>query len=80
MREVTSQAIGVPSTSARAHGVRSMATSAIFFKNFSVKAVREAASWESASVFTSFYLEDVQFSFQGSFGLGPFVAANAVIQ
>ena len=69
-----------PSTSTRAHSVRGMATSIAFNKNCSVKSVMEAACWKSASVFTSFYLRDVQFSYQGGFGLGPFVAANEVIQ
>ena len=69
-----------PTTSARAHSVRGMATSVAFSRNCSVKAVMESSCWRSASVFTSFYLKDVQFSYQGGFGLGPFVAANAVIQ
>ena len=85
IREVISQALAAspspgPSTSTRAHSVRGMATSVAFNKNCSVKAVMEAACWRSASVFTSFYLKDVQCSYQGGFGLGPFVAANAVVQ
>ena len=40
--------------------------------------VLEAATWSSASVFTSFYLSDVQFSSSQGFGLGPVVAAGAV--
>ena len=41
--------------------------------------VLEAATWKSASVFTSFYLKDVQYTFEDGFGLGPFVAAASVI-
>ena len=84
MREVISQALASspgpgPSTRPGAHSIRGMATSSAFLKNSSVKAVMEAAYWKSASVFTSFYLKDVQFEYQGGYGLGPFIAANAVI-
>ena len=44
-----------------------------------LSAVLEAATWSSASVFTSFYLSDVQFSSSVGFSLGPVVAAGAVV-
>ena len=59
----------------RTHSIRSMATSA-FFKNWSLSSVFEAASWRSNTVFTSFYLKDVQYIFKGVRSLGPFVAAG----
>ena len=68
-----------PLTVPRAHSIRGVATSVSFLRNYSVRSVLESACWKSASVFTSFYLTDVQFSFRGGFGLGPFVAANMVI-
>ena len=83
LREVISQAydsgsIPGPSSRPRAHSIRGMATSVSFLRNFPVKKVLEAACWSSSSVFTSFYLKDIQFSFEGGFGLGPFVAASCV--
>ena len=66
-------------TSFRAHSVRSVATSTAFARNVPVSSLLEAASWCSASVFTSFYLRDVQFESNQGFSLGPFVAAGAVV-
>ena len=63
----------------RAHSVRSVATSTAFARNVPVSSLLEAASWSSASVFTSFYLRDVQFESNQGFSLGPFVAAGAVV-
>ena len=84
LREVISEAYASeagpgPSTSPRAHSIRGMATSVSFLRNASISKVMEAACWKSSTVFTSFYLKDVQFSFQDGFGLGPFVAANAIV-
>ena len=84
LREVISQALDAetdpgPSVSRRAHSVRSVATSAAFHRNFSVSSILEAATWKSPSVFTSFYLKDVQFSSAEGFSLGPFVAANCIL-
>ena len=45
----------------------------------SVSALLEAATWRSSTVFTSFYLRDVQFESAQGFSLGPVVAAGAVI-
>ena len=44
-----------------------------------LSSVLEAATWSSASVFTSFYLSDVQFSSSQGFSLGPVVAAGAAV-
>ena len=60
----------------RAHSIRGMATSSAFFKNWSLSSVLEATSWRSNTVFTSFYLKDVQYIFEGVRSLGPFVAAG----
>ena len=35
--------------------------------------------WESSSIFTSFYLSNVQFFCDSGFGVGPFVAASSII-
>ena len=67
-----------PSVRPRAHSVRGMATSTAFLRNYSVASVLEAAMWKSHSVFTSFYLKDVSFSFPSGFGMAPFVAAQAI--
>ena len=81
LREVISQAYSSlslpdPSTGTRAHSIRGLATSVSFLRNYSIL---EFACWKSASVVTSFYLTDVQFSIHGGFSLDPFVSANAVI-
>ena len=60
----------------RAHSIRGIATSSAFFCNWSLRSVLEAAFWRSNSVFTSFYLRDLQFVFDGVHSLGPFVAAG----
>ena len=67
-----------PSIRHRAHSIRGMATSTAFVRNFSVASILEAATWKSSTVFISFYLKDVSFSFPEGHGLGPFVAAQAI--
>ena len=62
--------------SVRAHSVMGVSTSAAFHKNWSVAIVLESATWHSNSVFTSFYLRDLQHEFDGLRSLGPFVAAG----
>ena len=44
-----------------------------------ISSVLAAATWSSSTVFTSFYLKDVQFSSPLGFSLGPVVAAGAVV-
>ena len=56
-----------------------MATSAAFARNVPVFALLAAATWQSSSVFTSFYLHDVQFESSQGFSLGPVVAGGVVI-
>ena len=46
----------------RAHSIRGVATSSAFFRNWSLRSVLGAASWRSNTVFTSFYLQDLQFT------------------
>ena len=63
-----------------AHEVRAMATSLLFRQNSSIKEVMNAASWRSRSTFVSFYLRDLGHQYLDVFSLGPFVAAQTVIQ
>ena len=65
--------------SVRAHEVRSVSTSVAFHRNWSVSSVLESATWSSSSVFSSFYLRDIQHEFDGMLSLGPFVAAGSRI-
>ena len=64
----------------RAHDVRSVSTSVAFHRNWSVSAVLESATWSSSSVFSSFYLRDLQHEYDGILSLGPFVAAGTRIE
>ena len=68
-----------PLSSVLAHGVWGIAASWAFHRNASLSSVLEASTWSSASVFTSFYLTDIQLSSSQGFGLGPVVAAGAVV-
>ena len=78
-----SSAAGLSSSSSpstvRAHSIRGIAASWAFSRNAPLSSVLAAATWSSSSVFTSFYLRDVQFSSSHGFGLGPVVAAGNVI-
>ena len=65
--------------SLRAHEVRSVSTSVAFHRNWSVTSVLESATWASSSVFSSFYLGDIQHEYDGLLSLGPFVAAGSRI-
>ena len=51
--------------SLRAHEVRSVSTSVMFHRNWSVTSVLESATWASSSVFSSFYLRDIQHEYDG---------------
>ena len=63
----------------RAHDVRSVSTSVTFHRNWSVSAVLESTTWSSSSVFSSFYLRDLQHEYDGILSLGLFVAAGTRI-
>ena len=63
----------------RAHDIRGFSTSVAFHRNWSVSAVLDAATWSFSLVFTSFYLRDLQYEFQGLRSLGLFVAAASRI-
>ena len=65
--------------SLRAHEVRGVSTSVAFHRNWSVTSVLESATWASSSVFSSFYLRDIQHEYDGLLSLGPFVAAGSRI-
>ena len=79
LREVIVHSGASPNDAAapRAHSIRGIATSSAFFRNWSLSSVLEAASWRSNTVFTSFYLKDVQYILDNVHSLGPFVAAGA---
>ena len=59
--------------------VRGIAASIAFARNAPLSSILEAATWSSSSVFTSFYLKDVQFSSSDGFSLGLVVAAGSVV-
>ena len=63
----------------RAHDIRGVSTSVAFHRDWSVSEVLESATWSSSSVFTSFYLCDLQHEYDGILSLGPFVAAGTRI-
>ena len=63
----------------RAHDIRGVSTSVAFHRNWSVSTVLESATWSSSSVFSSFYLRDLQHKYDGLLSLGPFVAAGTRI-
>ena len=65
--------------SLRAPDVRSVSTSVAFRCNWSVSSVLESATWASSSVFSSFYLRDIQRKYDGLLSLGHFVAAGSRI-
>ena len=76
----SSSSLPSSSTSAfQAHNVRGVAAPWAFSCNTPLSFIVAAATWSSSSVFTSFYLKDVQFSSSHGFGLGPLVAAGSVI-
>ena len=49
----------------RAHDVRGVSTSVAFHRNWSVSAVLDSATWSSSSVFSFFYLRDIQHDYDG---------------
>ena len=82
LRSVIFQSLPSPpssSSSVRAHSIRTISTSAAYSRNVALSDILAAAMWSSSTVFTSFYLRDVQFTSVNGFGLGPVVAAGAVI-
>ena len=67
-------------SSMRAHEIRGVSTSLAFHRNWSVSKVLESATWSSSTVFSSFYLRDIQHEYDGIRSLGPFVAAEKRIE
>ena len=65
--------------SIRAHEILSVSTFVAFHRNWSVSSMLESATWSSSSVFSSFYLRDIQHEYDGMLSLGPFVAAGSRI-
>ena len=76
---VSSSSFSRPHSSLCAHGVREVAASWAFHRNAPLASIIESATWSSASVFSSFYLSNVQFSSSSGYGLGPLVAAGSVV-
>ena len=64
----------------RAHSIRSMSTSVAFHGNWNVGSILKAATWKYPSVFTSFYLRDIEFQIDDVRSLGPFTAAGEIVQ
>ena len=78
----TSSSSSLPSSSAslfHVHSVRGVAASWAFSRNTPLSSILAVATWSSSSVFTSFYLSDVQFSSSHGFGLEPVVAAGNIV-
>ena len=67
------------SSSFRAHSVRGVAVLVAFAQNAPLSSILEAATWSSSSVFTYFYLKDVQFLSPLGFSLGPLVVAGSMV-
>ena len=80
-RAYSSSPSGAPSSSSsvRAHSMRGVTASWAFSRNAPLSSILAAATWSSSSVFTSFYLTDIQFSSSNDFGLSPLVAAGSVV-
>ena len=76
---VSSSSSSHPHCSRHAHGVRRVEASWDFHRNATLASILESATWSSPSVFSSFYLSDVQFSSSSGYGLGPLVAASFVV-
>ena len=66
--------------SVRALEIRSVFTSVAFHRNWSVSLVLESATWSSSSVFSSFYLRDIQHEYDGILSLSPFVTVGSRIE
>ena len=66
--------------SVRAHDISGVSTSVAFHRNWSVSTVLESTTWSSSSVFSSFYLCDIQHENDGIRSLGPFVATGSRIE
>ena len=61
-----------------AYSIRAAATSAAFFRNWSVSKVLKAATWRSNPVLASFYFSDISYSLDSCHSLRPFVAGGSV--
>ena len=82
LREVISDAgalVSAEGPAPRAHSIRGVSTTCAFYRNWSMAAVLQAATWRTNSVFASFYLKDIEFVMGDCHSLGPFVSAGQVI-
>ena len=82
LRETISDAgalMGEGSRRPRAHSIRGVGTSICFWRNCSMTKILEAATWKTNTVFTSFYLKDMEFILDNCRSLGPFVSAGQIV-
>ena len=63
----------------RAPGVRGIAPTLLFRRNFAVGQVLRAGVWKRQTTFSSFYLRDITHKSLDTFYLGPIVAAQGVV-
>ena len=68
-----------PLLMARAHDVRSVATSLLWSINRAVSDILEVACWRTQSVFADHYLKSIQTVREDFFTIGPIMAAGSVI-
>ena len=64
----------------KAHQVRSMASSWAKVGGASMASIMGACHWSSRSTFVDHYLQDVAWTHLSGFSLGPFVAAQSLVQ
>ena len=62
------------------HSVRATASSWAAIGGASVDQILHACHWRSHNTFTSFYLKDIAWEDAQNFTLGPFVAAQSIVQ
>ena len=67
-------------SAAKPHEVRALATSVAWKINHCLPDILRAASWAHHNTFTSYYLKDISVMKGELHALGPFVAAQSVIQ
>ena len=63
----------------RAHSIRCISSFINFLKNWSLYKDLEAVSYRSNSIFASFSFKEIQYVFDKCCTLGPFVAAEELI-
>ena len=64
----------------KAHEVRALANSLIYFNNVSITEVLESARWKSRGTFVGHYLRDAHRELDGIYRLAPIVVAQRIIR